>query len=230
MRKKTALAALAVLGFLLACGGSALAEGGKPRLAVVALGVNDWANSMSASGGTYAGTFIDGAMTDLLARSEKAFSADFQVKPAESFASDPAFLALSIGKLKDGLYGPIIQGKNLPSFSEDKKEVIRGALKDGVAEKLCALLGVDRVVLIYTEWTVATGGFVPISRALAKNCVAVYSSDGKLRFFDRKDVQGSRAIGGMGRVVLNAETIGYWVEAFERGLLDILKENRKKML
>lgn len=204
--------------------------GDKPRLAVVSLGVNDWGNSMSAGGHRNAAPFIEGAMKDLIGHAEKLFAANFEVVPASSFVKNPDYRALSIGKIKDGLFGPAFDGVELPSFSEDKKEVIKGVLKGDTAAKLCKTLGVDRVALVYTEWAVATGGFVPTSRALAKNCVAVYSADGKQRFFDREDVKGDKVIGGMGQVALTADTIGQWVDAYKKGMDAVVKKNLKKML
>jgi hypothetical protein len=216
------------VALLLGISPAAFAEGGL-KLAVVSLGVNDWGNSMSVSGGKVSATYIEGAMTDLLARTEKAFAALNQVIPAKSFIANAEYRALSIGKFKDGLYGPSIDGNPLPSFTTEQKEIIKCVLKPETASQLCKVLGADLVAVVYTEWAVATGGFIPTSRALTKNCLAVYSADGKQRFFDRQDVKGAKAIGGMGRVSLSEETIGQWVDAYEKGIVELIGDNKKKL-
>ena len=57
-------------------------------------------------------------------------------------------------------------------------------------------LGVDAVVLVYSEWGIDSGKFVPTMKALTKNCFAMYSKDGRKLFYARKDMRGAKVIGG----------------------------------
>ena len=77
--------------------------------------------------------------------------------------------------------------------------------------KLAQIAGTDFILIAYSEWAVATGRFVPTSKALAKNVVSIYNAAGKQVFADRADTQGDRTLGAMGSVVVDQNSIGEWV-------------------
>ena len=101
------------------------------------------------------------------------------VKPAASFVADQGYRELSIGQAKSGLFTPKIDGNVLPSFSEKRNDIVKGVLQAETAKQLCQRLGVDAVVLVYSEWGIDSGKFVPTMKALTKNCFAMYSKDGR---------------------------------------------------
>jgi len=117
----------------------------------------------------------------------------------------------------------------MPSFTADRKQIIKCVLEKATAQQLCQALGVDVVVVVYTEWAVATGRWAPTNKALAKNCVAAYSSSGKKLFFDREDVMGKKTLGAMGSFVLDESTISEWVMSFKEGFDAVLAKNAKKV-
>lgn len=142
----------------------------------------------------------------------------FKVVNASTFAGTDAYRAESIDAVKEGLYSPVLDGKSMLNFSEDRNDIIQGYLPEGSAEVLCKALGFDAVVLVYSEWAVATGKFVPTAKSLAKTCMAMWSKNSEKIFYNRKDAMGDKTLGAMGMVKVNEDTIGQWVLAFEKGI------------
>jgi len=221
----------AVLGasMVCGCGGSGVATrprsvaGGKQAtVAVVSLTVNDYSRSLSYTGGVDSSRFIDANLNRILDLTEQQLGGHFQVKPAASFVADAAYRGLSIGTVKEGLFAPKFQGIRMPTFTDNRDQIIKAWLSPETARALCSTLQVDYVFVAYSEWAVATGRMVPTQKALAKNCAALYGRDGKQLFFARKDVQGAKTLGAMNRIAVNEETIGEWVAAYDLGLRDIL--------
>lgn len=203
-------------------------EPSEKKIAVVALSVNDWSNSLLSAGfNPDTARLIDENMLAMLEATEKTLGQYWTVVKAEEFIGDEAYRKLSIGHVKEGLYAPKIDEQELPSFTEKRKEIIKSVLTKETAQSLCQALKVDVIVVIYSEWAVAQGSFVPTNKALAKNCVAMYSSSGKKLFFAREDIKGKTTLGAMGRIALNEETIGEWVEAYKTGFQQIVEAKKK---
>ena len=196
---------------------------------MVSLGVNDYSKTLSSGGATNAGTLIRAKISQMLTRTEELLGKYWEVKPASSFVDLEAFRALSLGKVKEGLYAPQPGATELPSFTDDRTAIIKSELKLETAAALCKTLQVDMVVVIYSEWAVATGGFVPTSKALTKNCVAMYDRSGKQLFFARQDVQGKKTLGAFARIALNDETISQWTDAHSEGIEKILSAKQGKV-
>jgi hypothetical protein len=172
---------------------------------------------------------IPTAMGEMLDITENALAGYWTVKPATEFVTNDDYRALSIGQVKSGLFSPTVNEQAMPSFTEKRSEVVKGLLEKSTAQKLCSLLEVDAVVLVYSEWAVATGKFVPTSKPLAKNCFSMYDKSGKQLFYGRQDMNGKKSLGAMGQITLNEETIHHWSEAYSRGLDAILKKYSKKL-
>jgi hypothetical protein len=223
-RMAVALTVLMVLGSF----AYGVEEPSEKKIAVVALSVNDWSNSLLAAGGNPdTARLVDENTLAMLEATEETLGQYWTVVKAEEFIGNEAFRELSIGHVMEGLYAPKIDEQELPSFTENRKEIIKSVLTKETAQSLCQTLKVDVVVVIYSEWAVAQGGFVPTNKALAKNCVAMYSSSGKQLFFARKDIKGKRTLGAMGRIALNEDTIGEWVEAYKTGFQQIVEAKKK---
>ncbi len=206
--------------------GDARAQPSETKVAVVTLTVNNYGGTLQWERGDQ---LIPITMGEMLEIAETALAKHWTVKPATEFVADEDYRALSIGHVKSGLFAPTVNGQEMPSFTENRKEVIKGILGKSTAQELARVLEVDAVVLIYSEWAVATGAWVPTSKPLAKNCVSVYNKSGKQLFYGRLDLMGKKTLGAMGNVRLNNETIHHWSEAFSRGMDGILKKHGKKL-
>ena len=223
-----AVVALAALGLIAGCGGagprSMVKADQVSTVAIVSMGVNNY--GQFGTRGVIDQPLIDNNVNQMLSATEKVLGKQWTVKPVASFIGNSAFRKLSIGNVKSGLSAPKIKGQNLPSFTKDRKEIIRGVLQPETAKKLCSTLGVDAVVVIYSEWTIDSGKFIPTIKALTKNCFAMYGKDGGQIFFDRKDVRGDKVIGGaFAGVYINKDTIGQWVDAYDSGAQTVLSRH-----
>jgi hypothetical protein len=216
------LASVSVL--LLAMSSAAMAQtigslGAKNKgktIAIVSVSANNYGNSLqgwnSANSSELMGTQLNrmvGVIETLLAR-------DWTVVSTQSFAGKDELQALAGERREVGL--PIFDGKTLPLFSKDRKQLIKAQVDKDVAVKLAQIAGADYILIAYSEWAVATGRFVPTSKALAKNVVSIYSADGKQVYNDRADAQGDKTLGAMGSVMVDQNSIGEWVTAYDKGL------------
>ena len=229
MKKRNLAICMFILLFssiLLGIPASAVAGPSETKVAVVTLTVNNFGGALAWGVGD---TLIPTAMGEMLDITEAKLADYWTVKPATEFVGDEAYRALSIGEVKSGLFGPTVNEQAMPSFTEKRGDVVKGVLEKSTAQELVSLLEVDAVVLVYSEWAVATGSFVPTSKPLAKNCISMYDKSGKQLFYARKDVEGKATLGAMGKVSLNEETIHHWSEAFSRGMDTILAKYSKKL-
>lgn len=201
----------------------------RPVTAVVSLSVNDYSKMLSSAAGADSSFLINNSMNKMLQITEEHLGQYWDVKPADSFIGDPAYINLSLGRAKQGLFNPQLGDNQMPNFTDDRGEIIKSVLKKDTAKALCETLNVDYLMVVYSEWTVATGRFVPTNKALAKNCVAMYNKAGKQLFFARRDVMGEKTLGAVGKIALNDETINEWVTAYNKGVEYILESQNKKV-
>ena len=193
-------------------------------VAVVSFAVNNY--GAFGSNGVINPALINSTMPKLLQKTEAILAEKLTVKPATSFVSNQDYRALSIGQVKSGLFAPVINGSVLPSFSENRKDIVKGVLQPETAKQLCQHLGVDAIVLVYSEWMIDSGKFIPTMKALTKNCFAMYSKDGRKLFYDRKDMRGEKIIGGaFAGVRINKDTIDQWLNAYSKSAEIILKKH-----
>lgn len=184
-------------------------------VAVVSLGVNNYGKF--GTRGIIDPNLIHSATAKLLSNTEAILAKKLTVKPASSFVKDKKFRSLSIGHVKSGLQAPVFDGVDLPSFSDVRRDVVKCILKPETARELCKTLGVDAVVLVYSEWMIDSGKFVPTIKALTKNCFAMYDKNGNRLFYDRKDLRGDQVIGGaFAGIYINEDTIDQWINAYSR--------------
>ena len=197
------------------------------KVALVSLNINNY--SAFGMKGSIQPRLINSNVTKMLNFTEKALGKYWKVKRVRTFIKNKKYYNLSKGRANKRYFAPKVKGKTMPVFSKSNKEVIRGTLSKKTAQKLCKTLKVDAVMLVYTEWTLQTGRFVPITKALSKNCIAMYVKSGKQFFYGRKDVLGKKPIGGaFVRAQINQKTITQWVQSYKTGLKFILKQNMKK--
>ncbi len=198
------------------------------KVALVALNVNNYGTY--GSRGIIPPQLVTDTMDSLLAATESTLGEYWSVRAVEDFINDESYYSLSLGRANERYFAPKVSGKEMPVFSDAKRDVIRGVLTKDTAQKLCETLAVDAVVLVYSEWSFQTGKFVPIMKAVTKNCISMYDRNGKHLFYDRKDVLGTKPIGGaFAGIHANESTIGQWVESYKTGVEFVLKRNRKKV-
>ncbi|BCR03209.1 hypothetical protein DESUT3_02780 [Desulfuromonas versatilis] len=194
------------------------------RVAVVAFAVNSYGPFGVKQ---IPDALIKDQVTSMLKHTEDELAKHWSVVPAKSFVDSSEYQKLSIGQLKSGLVGPIFENGALLSFSNSRRDVIKGVLDPQIAKGLCNQLGVDAVMLVYSEWTVNTGKFIPTQKALTKNCFAMYDRAGNRLFFDRKDVAGEGFIGGMfAGTHINEATIEKWVAAYNQAAGQVITNHK----
>jgi hypothetical protein len=185
-------------------------------IAVVSVSANNFGNSLqgwnSANSSELMGTQLNRMVGDI----ETLLAKDWTVVTASGFATKDEFQAMAGERREVGL--PIYDGKTMPLFSKDRGQLIKAEVDKEVAQKLAQLAGADYILIAYSEWAVATGKFVPTSKALAKNVVSIYDASGKKIYGDRSDALGDKTLGAMGRVNVDQNSIGEWVTAYEKGI------------
>lgn len=195
-------------------------------IAIVSISANNFGNSLQGWNSANTTELMHSRLNHMLDLSEKLFAQDWELVPASSFANKPEFQALAGEQREVGL--PELNGETMPLFSKDRKQLIAAEVDRDVAQQLAAVTGADFIVIIYSEWTVATGRFVPTSKALTKNVVSVFDASGKQVYDDRSDQQGQQTLGAVGRVAVNEDTIDQWVNAYEKGIEALYFDGRKR--
>lgn len=192
------------------------------KVAVVSLTMSDWGGSVKAGGaGGNVDKTLQNATSQLLKDTEARLGKDYKVVKAETFVGNGGYQKATV-KHALSVYTPEIKGKELGVFTADGKSLKRGDVTPEKARELCKLLGVDGVFVIFSEWTVKTGGFVPTTKAVTKNIVSLWDAKGEKVFTRRVDKMGSRVIGGMGIKAVTADTVDEWTGTYRQALDTIL--------
>lgn len=193
------------------------------KVAVVSLAVSDWGGSVKGGGiGGDMNKTLQNATNKMLKDTESRLSKDFKVVKASSFLGKKAYKKQT-EKLLLTAYVPEVKGKRLGVFTKDSRSLKRGELSPEKAKALCKTLGVDAVCLVFSEWTVKTGGFVPLTKAVSKNIVSLWDANGQKVFTRRVDKMGSKVIGGMGIKAVTKDTVNEWTGTYNVALDTILR-------
>lgn len=185
-------------------------------IAVVSVSANNYGNSLQGWNSANSSELMGTQLNRMVVGIEELLAKDWKVIPAASFAGKDEFQVLAGERREVGL--PSFDGKVMPLFSKDRKQLVKAQVDKDVAIKLAQITGADYILIAYSEWAVATGRFVPTSKALAKNVVSIFDASGKQVFADRSDTQGDRTLGAMGSVVVDPNSIGEWVSAYDKGI------------
>jgi hypothetical protein len=173
---------------------------------------------------------INTNLNKVLSTTETTLGKYWKVKPVATFVANKTYQGFSKGTAPPDYFTPKVRGKAMPVFFTAGNDYIKGIISKDTAQKLCGTLGVDAIALVYSEWAVQTGKFVPTQKALTKNCVAMYDKNGKYLFFGRKDTLGSANIGSAySGVHIDDKTIHFWLEAYEEGVKTVLDKEGKKL-
>ena len=193
-------------------------------VALVSLTVSDLGGSVQSGsiGSTPTAKLITGAVNDMLNDAEKALGAKWTVAKASTFIDNAGYRKQAVEKTLT-VYVPLVNEKEMAVFTQASKEIKGGILDAEKAKELCKALNVDGVVLIFSEWAAKTGGFVPTTKALTKNILTVWDSNGNKVVTKRVDTVGNKTLGVGGFKAVNEETIKEWRDSFNRSLEAIIK-------
>lgn len=224
--KKSTLLSLLLLPLLTLLPAAPACAKGKleaTSLAVVSLSVSDWGGMVRASNwkGSPTQALMQKETAEMVAFTEAELGKRWQVKPVKQFIGDPAFRKLAVEHQLSAIL-PEIGGHELPLFTADTKALKKCDIDPETAKALCAALKVDAVVVVFSEWASKTGGFVPTTKAVAKNLVGVWDASGKKVAFDRVDMMGEKTLGAYGGMTVDETTIGEWTNAYQKSLVKIL--------
>ncbi len=195
------------------------------KVALVSLSVSNWGDMVSGTAGNAkAEQLINSTLGGLVPATENKLASFLRVTRASGFIGDAGYRSLGV-KNELGLMLPKVNGTPFPVFSKNNDDVIAAKLAPEQAKKLCAMLQVDAVVVVYSEWAYAMGHFVPTKRALVKNVVSVWDRSGNLVFNKRVDETGAGVLGGpYGPIVVNEGTITQWAGAYAASFDQIAAE------
>ncbi|GAB4217039.1 MAG: hypothetical protein OHK0013_44200 [Sandaracinaceae bacterium] len=225
--------ALGLLGAVLAtlvivgCGGpgsvSGFARQSQPgrRIAVVSLAINDFGGALQGWNSTRTSDLMASRAAQMVQIAETALSQRFEVVPAAAFVTSPAYQAVPHGAHEVAV--PVVNGAIMPVFGMSRGELVGASMQPDQAAALCAAAGTDYIAVIYSEWGVATGGFVPTSKALTKTVVSIFDAQGVHVARTRLDERGGRTLGAFGRVVVDDTTIDEWVGAYGASITRMLQ-------
>ncbi len=188
-------------------------------IAIVSVSANNYGGSLQGWNSSNTSELMGTQLNKMVGLIETLFSKDWTVVSATTFAGKDDFQVLAGEQREVGL--PVFDGKTMPLFSKNRKQLVKAEVDKDVAVKLAKAAGADFILIAYSEWTVATGRFVPTSKSLAKNVVGIYDASGKKVYSGRADTQGNRTLGAMGSVVVDQNSIGEWVIAYDKGIHEL---------
>jgi hypothetical protein len=200
------------------------AENPGKKIAIVSIAANNFNKSLQGWNTVLTSDLMQSRTLKMLEIAEKLFAGNWTVIPASSFIKKPEFQKLAGAQMEVGI--PIIKGSPLPVLAEDRKQLIKANINEDKAKALTAVTGADFVVIIYSEWAVQTGKFVPTTKALAKNVVGIFDANGESVYQGRSDKMGKKTLGTMGQVVVDNNSIDEWVDAYESGLTALYSGTR----
>jgi hypothetical protein len=195
------------------------------KIALVSISANNYGDKLQGWNSEDTTELMSSRLNSMLGVTETTFAADWDVIPASAFASKPEFLALA-GEQRDvGL--PMINDVLMPLFSTDRKELIKATIGQEVALALLDVTGAEFLLVVYSEWTLKSGNFIPTNKAMTKNVFSIYDNAGEQIFKVRLDKVGSKTLGAMGRVYVDADTIDQWSDSYNESVAAIYAGRKK---
>jgi hypothetical protein len=224
MRNKASTSWIVLFAVLLAtgCGASlsSIASSTRgQRIAVVSLSINDFGGTLQGWNSARTSDLMYSRAATMVSMAEQQLATHWTVVPAPTFVANPAYQQM--GTMHE-VAVPYFNGVPMPVMAPDRGSLIRARLMPQQAQALAQIAQADLLCVIYSEWGVATGGFIPTSKALAKTVVSIYDSSGNLLWSGRDDQRGERTIGAMGAVVVDNNTVDEWVNAYGSSFANII--------
>jgi hypothetical protein len=193
------------------------------KVAVVSLTVSNWRGiGINGSFGSAGSEQIVQAGTSALLRiSEEELGKHWQVVPVQNFNSVTTFRDLAVAA-HYRVFTPLVAGAPLPVFAPTVKDLLKGNMEPETARALCAVLDVDAVVVIFSDWTTKTGRMFPTIKAVTKNVVAIWDAQGNKRFSDRRDMVGKTGIGSHRLFEVSEKTVGEWISTYQESFAGMI--------
>ncbi len=189
----------------------------RAKIAIVSLYVNDYrpmvAHLRSSSGSIE--RLASERLGEMVAIAEKELGADFEVIGTSGFTMDGGYRELS-SPAKFDILLPAFEGISMPVFSETEDDLVKSRLAPERARQLCALLGVDMVAVIYSEWETKTGLCIRTTKPLVGTVLSIYDQTGEQIYANRKRTHG-RTIGGFSAFDIDG-ALEEWMRGYERTL------------
>lgn len=224
--RASVLSLLAMALFTIGCGGpmsvrNFARERPGGTIAVVSLSINDYNRALQGWNTTRTGDIMTSRAAQMVGMAEARLSQRFTVIPASSFVANPAYQ--QVPSVPYDVAVPIINGVPMLTFGPGRGDLVGARVTPDQAAMLCQATGAQYIAIIYSEWGVATGGFIPTSKALTKTVVSIYDQNGLQVAQQRLDARGERTLGAMGMVAVNDGTVDEWVNAYDRSLASMIE-------
>jgi hypothetical protein len=195
------------------------------KIAIVSIAANNFGGSLQGWNDANSTDLMTGRLNGMLAFTEELFAKNWDVVPTSSFASQPEFIALA-GEQRD-VGAPIFDGIYMPLFSKDRKQLVKALIDKEKLVELAGITGAEFMLVIYSEWTVKTGNFVPTSKPLTKNVVSIFNAAGKQVFKGRLDKMGSKTLGAFSAVFVDEDTIDQWAGTYKDSIAAMYAGRKK---
>jgi hypothetical protein len=192
------------------------------KVAIVSLAVNASASMGWSVRSGSVDKLVSSHVNRVVGVTEKELSRIMHVTPVSQFNRSAAYRKFGVNNGFDFIL-PEVNGKRMIFFSSQKDDVKDGVLTPQVAKELCSMLHVDGVVMIFSQWDVDRGAFVPQNMAWVANTLTVWDRNGEMVFRKRVGEDGNIHLGfGVARV--NSRTINEWDIAYKKSIEEILKD------
>lgn len=190
-------------------------------IAVVSLSINDYNGALQGWNAVRTGDIMTSRAAQMVSLAEARLGQHYTVIPASAFVSNPAYQ--QVPSMPYDVAVPIINGVPMLTFGPGRGDLVGARVTPQQAALLCQATGAQYIAIIYSEWGVATGGFIPTSKALTKTVVSIYDQNGVHVAQQRLDARGERTLGAMGIVAVNDGTVDEWVNAYDRSLASMME-------
>jgi len=200
-------------------------ENADKKLAVVSISANNFGGSLQGWNDANSTDLMTSRLNDMLDFTEETFAAGWDVVSASTFASKPEFIALA-GEQRD-VGAPMFDGIYMPLFSKNRKQLVKADIDKDVVISLAEITGADFLMVVYSEWAVQTGRFVPTSKPLTKNVISIFNSSGKEVFSGRIDKMAPKTLGAFNAVYVDKDTIDLWAQAYKDSLAAMYAGRKK---
>ncbi len=212
------LSCIVVLVLATSCassGGTLMVPDSTKRIAVISFTANEYT---SPFGGVniLLDEFIWQVVDEVLMKTEETLGTKWNVVPTSEFVVNAEFQDLDSTELD--VIVPTIANKRMLPFAENREQLVSAEIPIAKLTELAEITKVDYLVVIHTEWGVATGKMVPTSRAYTNTVVSVYNALGERLYHRRHEQLSEKILGAMTAVKVDENTIQQWVDAYMSGL------------
>lgn len=191
------------------------------KIALVTLAIDDQQGLQTQWHDEASQPLVDHEVLSALAITEMELGRHWQVVKAQSFVADPRYVAIE--NYPSRVLMPELDGHAMKSSAQLPSDLENARLEADVAKSLAAVTGADLLAVIYSDWTVTTGNFIPTTKALTITVLAIYDAEGRHLYQGRVEHMGQRTLGSFDRAAVDELTVKEWSTAYYRGLLQLLE-------